>query len=98
MPVLLAVQVSAPTRSRARKTRRTRAATDDDFLTPEQCAEMLSKSVRTLEEWRRKGTGPVYFKRNRSIWYDRAEVKRWRDEGRAETTEDTRAYTPAARR
>ena len=31
---------------------------DDDFLTPQQLAERLNKSVRTLQNWRNQGLLP----------------------------------------
>jgi excisionase family DNA binding protein len=48
------------------------------LATPEQVAEYLNDiPVKTLAEWRSKGTGPRYSKVGRHVRYDWADVREW---------------------
>jgi excisionase family DNA binding protein len=48
-----------------------------DLLTQQQLAEELQVSVRTLERWRREGTGPPWVRVGRSPRYRRQDLDRW---------------------
>ena len=41
----------------------------DEWLSEEQTAAEVDKSVRTLRQWRRKGVGPPYARFGRTIKY-----------------------------
>jgi excisionase family DNA binding protein len=47
------------------------------LMPPKIAAQYLGYSVRALEEWRRKGTGPEFLRVRRSIRYRRADVDAW---------------------
>lgn len=47
------------------------------LLPPKQAARLLSVSIRTLEEWRKKGYGPEFIRAGRSIRYRLADVEAW---------------------
>ncbi|WP_299436786.1 helix-turn-helix domain-containing protein [uncultured Rhodospira sp.] len=49
----------------------------DPLMTQGQAAAYLSKTVRTLERWRRDGVGPRYLRVGRTIRYRRADVDAW---------------------
>ncbi len=44
---------------------------------PQQAAEALSTSLRTLARWRAEGIGPPYFVVGSNIYYPRAQMIRW---------------------
>jgi len=46
-----------------------------DLLTPEEAAELLRARSRTLERWRRTGTGPRFAKIGRGVVYPRADLE-----------------------
>ena len=48
-----------------------------ELLTQQQLAEELQVTVRTLERWRREGTGPPWVRVGRSPRYRRQDVDRW---------------------
>jgi len=49
-----------------------------DLLTPEQAAELMSRSVLTLQDMRTKGGGPKYVKLgHRTIRYRREDIEAW---------------------
>jgi predicted site-specific integrase-resolvase len=51
---------------------------EDRLLTPDQAAEVLSISPRTLEGWRRKGVGPPYvIYSSRCIRYSEKTLREW---------------------
>lgn len=47
------------------------------LLTETQAADALSVSVRTLQAWRTRGTGPSFVKAGRSVRYARAALVSW---------------------
>ena len=53
---------------------------DGEILTPEQVAELLHVSPRTMEEWRRNRTGPPWRRMGRHVRYLRREVLVWFEE------------------
>lgn len=53
---------------------------DSEILTPEQVAELLHVSPRTMEEWRRTRTGPPWRRMGRHVRYLRREVLIWFEE------------------
>ena len=59
------------------------------MFTPEQLAEKLGTNRNTLAQWRYRGTGPRYMKRNGLLWYLREDVEAWLREGRRESTRPT---------
>lgn len=50
---------------------------DNEILTPEQTAELLHVSPRTMEEWRRTRTGPPWRRMGRHVRYLYREVLGW---------------------
>jgi excisionase family DNA binding protein len=54
-----------------------RAVTDHEYLTPDQLAELLQVSRKTIYDWRRKGTGPPAALIGRHLRYRRSDVTRW---------------------
>jgi predicted DNA-binding transcriptional regulator AlpA len=50
---------------------------DNDILTPEQTADLLQVSPRTVEEWRRTHTGPPWRRMGRHVRYLYREVLVW---------------------
>lgn len=53
---------------------------EGEILTPEQVAELLQVSPRTIEEWRRTRTGPPWRRMGRHVRYLRREVLVWFEE------------------
>ena len=51
--------------------------TDDELLTVRELAAELKVSVRTLERWRRDGTGPAWMTVGRAVRYRRGDVDAW---------------------
>jgi len=51
-------------------------------------SEEYNIPVRTLQEWRRRGTGPAYEKVGTSVYYDRTEVEQFFRRHRIMTTGD----------
>ena len=50
---------------------------DDRFLTPAEVAEMLQVSMRTLDGYRRAGTGPQFHRFNNRVRYRQRDVVAW---------------------
>jgi predicted DNA-binding transcriptional regulator AlpA len=55
-----------------------------EIMTPEQVAEELGVSAKTLAKWRHFHTGPKYFKlggthRSHPVRYRRSDVNEWLD-------------------
>jgi excisionase family DNA binding protein len=59
--------------------------TDDDLLareravTPRQAAELLGMAQVTLEQWRRRGDGPRFWRVGRRVRYRLADVLAFRE-------------------
>jgi predicted DNA-binding transcriptional regulator AlpA len=49
----------------------------DDFLTEEQCAKVLGRSVRTLRTYRRKGDGPAFTRIGAQVRYRVEAIRDW---------------------
>lgn len=58
---------------------RRKAPAEDPLMTAEQVAEYIGGdvSVKTLYNWRSKGTGPDSFKAGGYLRYRRSSVDRW---------------------
>ena len=52
-------------------------APSDEFLTTEEAAKRLKRSVKTLEYWRMAGLGPPFYRQQRSVRYLLSEVLAW---------------------
>ena len=50
---------------------------DDRFISPAEVAQMLQLSLRTLDHYRRAGTGPDYSRFNNRGRYRQRDVKAW---------------------
>lgn len=50
---------------------------DNEILTPEQAADLLHVSPRTMEEWRRTRSGPPWRRMGRHVRYLYREVLVW---------------------
>ncbi len=95
--VPLAVQVTERPRS-TRKHKRRRRPTGD-FFRPDQVAELLDVSLRTLETWRKEGKGPRFSKEGRLVFYLRSDIDEWHaDRTGRSTAEFKDKYVPAAKR
>jgi predicted DNA-binding transcriptional regulator AlpA len=56
------------------------ARPDDEFLTTNQAAAILGRSVKTLEYWRTLPsgpTGPRFYKQGRVVRYLRSDILAW---------------------
>lgn len=49
------------------------------MLRPEQVAELISVSTRTLARWRCDGTGPAWLKVGRVIRYPSVDLEEWKN-------------------
>ena len=47
------------------------------FMTEKQAARLLSLSHRTLQAWRRTGSGPSFIKFGRAIRYRQQDILGW---------------------
>ena len=80
-PWLLRVAPCWPWSLRARRTHLPGMSDDrTEILTPEQVADLLHVSPRTVEEWRRTRTGPPWRRMGRHVRYLRREVLVWFEE------------------
>jgi excisionase family DNA binding protein len=48
-----------------------------EYLTPPQLATLLGLSVRTIEDHRRKGTGPRFMRIGKHVRYALSDVRIW---------------------
>jgi predicted DNA-binding transcriptional regulator AlpA len=49
----------------------------DALLTETQAAQVLSLSIRTLQSWRGKGSGPDFIRAGRAVRYRRSDIQDW---------------------
>lgn len=49
----------------------------EEYLTPEQLAELLQVSEKTLRRWRNEGTGPPFVRIGRIIRYRKRAALAW---------------------
>jgi excisionase family DNA binding protein len=49
-------------------------------ITPEQLSQILGVPEKTLERWRKQGTGPRFIRAGRHVRYRRADVAEWMDQ------------------
>lgn len=56
---------------------RTQDLSEDALLTEDEAADSLRISVRTLQAWRLKATGPAFIRVGRAIRYRRGDIKAW---------------------
>lgn len=54
-------------------------------LTEREAAPVLNVSVRTLQQWRLRGTGPAYCKLGRSVRYMLQDLHDYLEQGRVST-------------
>lgn len=68
------------------------------WMTTEQAASYACCSARTLENLRREGGGPVYYRQGaRCVVYNKDDLDAWRSQGRAaNTTAERLAGVPLA--
>ena len=57
-------------------------STIDDFSVSVVVAEMLGRSLRTLQRWRKKGKGPPSTKIGRKVYYELNDLQEWIDRGK----------------
>lgn len=57
------------------------------LLTEQDLAEYLGLSVRTIQDWRRRGVGPRYVKFRRNVRYRLEDVEDYLDKNRHQQTE-----------
>ena len=55
-------------------------------LTTQGAADYLQVSIRTLEDWRRKGGGPVYCKIGKCVRYLPTDLDKFLEAGRHTST------------
>lgn len=51
-------------------------------------AERLGLSVRTMQQWRLTGAGPVFVKAGRCVLYKVSDLDQWIEERRRKSTSD----------
>lgn len=49
----------------------------DSLITPDTLADRLEVTRRVVDEWRVRGTGPVYIRVGRTVRYEPAAVDAW---------------------
>lgn len=52
-----------------------------ESLTPQQAAEFLGVSTRTLQRWRTSGEGPRFTQRRQVVRYARRALEEWLEGG-----------------
>jgi phage terminase Nu1 subunit (DNA packaging protein) len=50
------------------------------WVTTNELAELWSVHSRTLQRWRKAGTGPPWFRAGRRVFYDRAQLAGYLDD------------------
>ena len=61
----------------ARRVVKGQSMSDVQHMSPEQLAQRLGVSMRSIERWRSTGEGPRYLRAGRRILYPVVEVERW---------------------
>ena len=59
-----------------------------EYFTPDELAEHLGVSARTLTNWRGQGVGPTYERFGNKIRYFQDQVVAWRDRHRHASTQE----------
>jgi len=54
------------------------------YVPPETVAKAVSRSLVTLERWRRLRIGPPYYRVNRRVLYKLADVQAWVESSKRE--------------
>jgi len=49
----------------------------EEFITPEQLAQLLGKKLRTINWWREDKQGPPYTLVGKTVLYKKSSVMRW---------------------
>ena len=49
----------------------------DALLNETQAAQILNLSIRTLQAWRVRGSGPVFIQAGRAVRYRRTDIFQW---------------------
>ena len=52
------------------------------FLSPEDLVDSLQVSFQTLNTWRKKGTGPVFYRIGNIVRYSPEDLQKWLTERR----------------
>ena len=55
---------------------------DRQLIGERRFAEMLGRSLRTLQRWRTKGKGPAFTKIGRKVFYELNDLQEWIDRGK----------------
>jgi hypothetical protein len=50
---------------------------EEELLTPDEVAEILTTSPNTVRWWRQRGTGPEFFKIGRRLYTTVGDLRRW---------------------
>ena len=64
---------------------------DAPLLTEAQVADYLSLSMRTLQAWRVRGSGPKFCRLGRAVRYRLADLAAWLDTNAAHSTTEADA-------
>lgn len=62
-------------------------ATDQEFYTPRQLADLLQLDERTVRRWRIDGGGPLFVRVGGSVRYRKSDVEAWIKDNTQETTD-----------
>jgi Helix-turn-helix domain len=49
----------------------------EDHLRAKEAADALGKSLRALQDWRKRGYGPPYLRVGETIWYPKPALLDW---------------------
>jgi hypothetical protein len=66
-------------------------------FSPPELSSRLHVTQNLLAQWRSRGIGPEYVKKNGKVWYPATEVERWLESGRRQSTRATPEEDQAAR-
>lgn len=58
------------------------------LINEREAAEMIGASVRTMQQWRLRGTGPPFRKLSRMVRYSVRDIEIWVDSQRRTSTSD----------